>query len=458
MPDFSIHSGARTVLSVATFFAEMKQRAAALVAAQQVEHRGYFTPSEEDNLRGLQISYWQARAALLELAHAFHRQQAAMTADERRAAFIVAYAAVVLLVDAARFLRELVHARPTIRAKLNEPAAEFGIPRDAYETVQRSLTSPWHAWHLYHALAYLRENRDELSAVAREAGLADVWQIIERLGHRLDVEATRFVTARVRARSRQAARALRYDLAGRALFGIHKVVGMMMADVYVRPKHHPGLPPPIYQELRTRLQPGDVLVVRKEYALTNYFLPGFWPHAALYLGEPRELAELGLDRHANVAPRWLRIELEEQGERSRVLEAMKDGVLVRSLASPLKSDSVVVLRPLLPRDQIATALARGLAHEGKSYDFDFDFSRSDRIVCTEVVYRAYQGVGGIEFPLIRRAGRQTLGGRELVQMGIAHQFFTPAAVYSPKHSPAILYDEASRDLLERVDGETPIAG
>ena len=31
-------------------------------------------------------------------------------------------------------------------------------------------------------------------------------------------------------------------------------------------------------------RPGDVLVVRKEYAATNYFLPGYWPHAALVIG------------------------------------------------------------------------------------------------------------------------------------------------------------------------------
>jgi len=59
------------------------------------------------------------------------------------------------------------------------------------------------------------------------------------------------------------------------------------------------------------------------------------------------------------------------------------------------------------------ALARGLSHEGKAYDFDFDFTRSDRMVCTEVVYRTYDGVGGMAFELKRRAVR--LGAEELAK-------------------------------------------
>jgi len=40
---------------------------------------------------------------------------------------------------------------------------------------------------------------------------------------------------------------------------------------------------------------------------------------------------------------------------------------------------------------IDEATARGLTHEGKPYNFDFDFTRSGRMVCTQVVYRSYEG-------------------------------------------------------------------
>ena len=92
------------------------------------------------------------------------------------------------------------------------------------------------------------------------------------------------------------------------------------------------------------LLPGDVLIVRKEYALTNYFLPGYWPHAALYLGTAPQLAAWGLSGGLACRPQLARL----AGAGSAVvLEALKDGVQLRTLDSPFGVDSIIVLRPRL---------------------------------------------------------------------------------------------------------------
>ena len=111
---------------------------------------------------------------------------------------------------------------------------------------------------------------------------------------------------------------------------------------------------------------------------------------------------------------------------------MKDGVRVRSLASPLASDSIVIVRPQLASGEVRAGLARCLQHEGKPYDFGFDFRRSDRLVCTEVVYRAYDGLGSFELPLVSRVGRPTLPGSDLIRMSIDGNYFDPVAVYAPE--------------------------
>ena len=150
-----------------------------------------------------------------------------------------------------------------------------------------------------------------------------------------------------------------------------------------------------------------MLVVRKEFAATNYFLPGYWPHVALFLGTANDLQSCGLAEDKHVAPRLTQLAAAtptmavlqpnethawSAGEpHPCVLEAMKDGVRIRSINSALNSDSVVVVRPRLEAAQVAQALAHGMMHEGKPYDFDFDFCYSHRLVCTEVVYRAYEG-------------------------------------------------------------------
>ena len=172
-----------------------------------------------------------------------------------------------------------------------------------------------------------------------------------------------------------------------------------------------------------------MLVVRKEYAATNYFLPGYWPHAALVLGSLDDLQRLGVSRHEHVSPR-LRLceaivaELAQRDPDSPqplVLESMKDGVRVRSIGSPLASDSVIVLRPLLEPELVGQALAQAFLHEGKPYDFDFDFNCSHRMVCTEVVYRAYDGVGNVKFELPRHLGRYALAAGDLLRMALAER-------------------------------------
>ncbi len=84
---------------------------------------------------------------------------------------------------------------------------------------------------------------------------------------------------------------------------------------------------------------------------------------------------------------------------------------------------------------MTAALGRVLAHEGKDYDFDFDFSRSDRLVCTEVVYRAFDGIGGMQLPLTIRAGRPTLSGGDLIALTLQGDTgWTLVAAYVPSLS------------------------
>ena len=80
---------------------------------------------------------------------------------------------------------------------------------------------------------------------------------------------------------------------------------------------------------------------------------------------------------------------------------------------------------------------QALMHEGKPYDFDFDFCASNRLVCTEVVYRAYEGIAGIKFALERHAGRFALASGDLLQMALNEQHFQIIAVYSAPHAPII---------------------
>jgi len=157
------------------------------------------------------------------------------------------------------------------------------------------------------AAPWKRGTGTELAATASDPLLVPVLAVVKRLDPRVHVSVRRFVRARSYVRARRHAGRLRYGLVGRALYGLQKLVSSMAADISTRPGHQPLLPQEIAAQLRGLLVPGDVLITRKEFAATNYFLPGYWKHAAMYLGTPTALAGLGIAEHENVRPRWARL-------------------------------------------------------------------------------------------------------------------------------------------------------
>jgi hypothetical protein len=459
-------AAAQTVAQLGDYFTELKTQSLAMFSSSQADTRGYITPSKEILVRQLQLSYWKARNALYELVWEVWRDIERIDRATPQQ-FLVALAAASLLVDAARFLRENFHRTKTIRHKLDEPDPIHGIPPRMYDDVQKSLTNPYNAWHLWQATRYYDKHHDEFVQAAEAEGLGPLIAIIDGLRDRLRPSLWMYLRTRLRVRGRRAMRHIGRDFVGRGVYAVQTAIGCGIAEVFVRPGHAPSLPREIRSEVIRLLRPGDVLVVRKEFAATNYFLPGYWPHAALFLGRVSDLATCGIADHEHVRPRISQLSCvtpltgvlvpneqhtwSDGDEHPCVLEAMKDGVRIRSVNSPFNSDSIVVVRPQMDSSQIGCALAQAMMHEGKAYDFDFNFCASHRLVCTEVVYRAYEGVAGVQFDLRRHAGRFALSAADILRMALAGQSFNLVAVYSPAHGSTIETGPAAAAIVARAE-------
>jgi hypothetical protein len=178
-----------------------------------------------------------------------------------------------------------------------------------------------------------------------------------------------------------------------------------------------GISSEMLANLRPHLRPGDVLLVRDDSRLSAAILPGFWTHAAIFLGGRPDLEALGLNTHPHVVRHWHQIP-ENCGLMGLVIEALTPGVQLNPLEKCLRVDHLVVLRPTLPASETAAAIGEAIGHLGKPYDFEFDFNNSSRIVCTELVYRSYHHRGTMVFSLIKRLGRFTLTGDDIVAQAL----------------------------------------
>ncbi|TWT54246.1 hypothetical protein Pla22_18870 [Rubripirellula amarantea] len=426
-----LHSNVLAVLDLAEHFDRLRSRADQFIASFDTGTRGFFSPSEDDDVTSLWVSYHTGRSALLETIHSLRNEFGSLSSADLVAKhgieFLVGYAASLVLVDAARSIRDRFSRDALVRRKLNEPLVLHGIPQNSFDRIQESLTDPRNALAVRQFGQYYEVHRNELQSIANAYGgesraSGKLVDLIDALRFHIQVSASQYIRARAADRSQQVTHRVIRGGAVKVVYAIQQWGSRLVSRLSTNPSHEPSLPSSIVRELNSMIVPGDVFVTRKEFAITNYFLPGFWPHAALYVGE------------------------------GRVVESLKDGVHVRGMESPYGNDCVAIIRPKLQSTEIDMAIQRAHTHVGKPYDFDFDFTRSDRMVCTEVVYRSYEGVGGMQFELTKRAGRQTLSAEDLLSLAVAGIHFEPLAVYCPSRNETVCQSDAMTEILRNTMG------
>jgi hypothetical protein len=412
--------------------------------------RGFFRPAEEDLVIDWFARFLTVRDALWELLGELIGAQGGDLSsfeseiagdDDAWAAFGLGYGTACAVVHLDRFLVQRFATDSATQRKLNEGVAEHRIPRKQFTAVYESLADPASALFLDEAInlrkRLARRTGRRLSQPDDER-LAPVAERLDWLESSLDRSKRRFLRLFAGFQSH----ALRRRLASardQGFFSLMEGSGSVVSEI----RDH-WQPNRVDDDVRDRitdlLRPGDVFATRHELAMTNLFLPGFWPHAALHVGTEADRERLGINLDDERCRLW--------SGPCRVLEALKDGVRFRALDETLAVDAVAVIRPRLDEPVIAEALARAARHEGKGYNFDFDFFRSDRLVCTEVVYRAYDGLAGIELPLSERAGRPTLSAEDLLDLALDGDVFEVVAVYGAPEDPGQLFvgDEAVEPL------------
>ena len=406
---------------------------------QTIIDQGEFRPTENEAIAYWFARYLTIRESLWTVIDDVREILKGNTSsnDEELRYFLLGYAAVCVLVGIDRTMLFDVAYHSIVQRKLNEPFRELRIPRKQYTRVFEAFINEKSVLALLDAMKFAKKNRRKLLALRTDPDVGSIAAQLPSLRKSLNPSkreyfrgAWRFVSHKWRRRGVVSVNTV--------LAGVVEGVGRMASEFYKA--DNKKVTDDIRNAIGAFLQPGDILVTRHSIALTNLFMPGFWPHAALYIGTPEQRDALGVNVPDDKKALWVGSVC--------TLEALKDGVRLRPLSDTLSVDHFVVLRPQLPAETIRQAIERGIVHEGKMYNFDFDFFSSNRLVCTEVPYRSYDGLDGVEFPLAERAGRKTLSAEDLLDFSLHAEFFEPAAIFGVDGCETdIVYGDAVRELL-----------
>ncbi|MEY4487861.1 MAG: hypothetical protein RIQ79_369, partial [Verrucomicrobiota bacterium] len=365
--------------------------------------------ADDEEIRRLTTTFLALRDATLRTAWTYERHAQLVPGPARARAARLHATALILSYDlAARFVAAFADSDEAKR-KLNEAEPRWNLPPGTYDTLRAALAIREYRRLLDRALA-LEFPADIPPAPANLApALADARKRIALA--RSGWLATKLIVG---------ADALR-DVAGAGYYRASSGVSTLIGDTRLRaPRQgHALISHQQFVEMHGKVRPGDILIERRNWYLSNAFLPGYWPHAALYVGTADELRALGLADDPRVAKKLAAFSApDELGHPHAVIEAMSEGVVFTSAEHSIgEADGVAVLRPRVDDAARREIIARAFDHAGKPYDFDFDFFSSDKLVCTEVVYRATAGY--VDLPLVDILGRRTLPAVEVVRYALS---------------------------------------
>ena len=308
---------------------------------------------------------------------------------------------------------------------LNDSVTELGMPKRTYAKFKLRFLNPARATEFVSLGALNKFYGGDSFPKTRadiDADRAGIWKMGRGRGHVLTIKnAFKLIrTAGVTA-----------------WFPVQAGVSEWMGDTKVWRQKTSLISPEQIAAMQPLLQPGDILLERREWYLSNVGLPGYWPHAALYIGTPAERRSFFNDpavkawaKKQGVAdgdienllaaksPDAYKLSVKPQEEEHvpRVIEAMSEGVSFTTLEHSAAADAVVVLRPKLSKTEKASAILRAFHYSGRPYDFNFDFLTDSALVCTELVYKAYEpggGMKGLRLPLTEMLGRKLLPANEI---------------------------------------------
>ncbi len=207
--------------------------------------------------------------------------------------------------------------------------------------------------------------------------------------------------------------------------------------------------PEFVNGMKRKLRSMDILIEKTPFRLTDKFIPGYYGHVAIWLGNPEELFELTVEfegrmiqllDHPDVTPH-----LEALSQGKMVLEALRSGVQMNTFEHFLDVDDLVVVSQKKEFALTGEHVLRAFQQVGKPYDFNFDVETEDAIVCSEIVYTVFPDT---QWPIDREVGRFTISPDHVVWKAVQDCFEMKALYIDGKEVSSELRWTLEKNLLK----------
>jgi hypothetical protein len=391
---------------------------------------GELTANDRAGLRQL---WWQVFEPILAIDELKNRYRAWYGLDYLKQpglharAFVLSFAALCGQVEAGLRLLDATAGKKVLAALFDEAMPSFGLPARTFSGLKRELGrardlffiplgNEWYErWIVRHttADAKLRPLLDRLDALRAHAHKRVLTPTTRAVENQVDVVKSKLFVR---------------------WFPLQRDMAEWAGDTRFTKEERRLINDAQLAVLQARLKPGDIILERRNWYLSNVGLPGFWPHAALYVGTQAEILKALADvpevkesvgdlrqHFEKLAPvAWAALGARDHaGHECRVIEAVSEGVVAASIEHSCAADYVAVLRPRVSPLMKLRAVERALLFWGRPYDFNFDFATDDQVVCSELVMKCYErgsaGDTGLEVAYVELVGKRAVPPTEIVR-------------------------------------------
>ncbi|MFA6189775.1 MAG: YiiX/YebB-like N1pC/P60 family cysteine hydrolase [Sulfuricurvum sp.] len=324
----------------------------------------------------------------LRYRNTLYRTDESFDDRDRIESILISMSAALALYDNAHVMQQQFDTNSALREKLNEAYPEYAVNGNFYkDSLLRASTMTYRS-SMLDAIHFFDDNQEKIALHIAKADptIRSLYEYISNSPMRSNLGGDNTFIQISNQVTTLLSRAVELPLISveKLKFNLSKVIGNTMGAVRWRSgKLRDDVN--FLNEFSQHLQPGDILLEKTPFALTDKTIPGHFGHAAIYIGTYEQLRDIG----ALETP-FVRKHIEQIREGKVILEALREGVVLNSIEHFMNIDDVAVLRPSkLEPQTLRSSLDLAMSHYGKKYDFDFNVNTTETIVCSELVYAAY---------------------------------------------------------------------